>query len=216
MSTYLPSILRTVLGACSLRSSAAALTLFLATLTIAVPGASANRVRHAPRLARIAQSCANAKTPALSASSNAIRAAVVCLINRERVSRGLPTLHDQSLLGRSAQGWTDQMIHSDAFSHGSNFAARITATGYTWSAAGENIATGFTTPQAVVTGWMGSAGHCDNILDPSFNDVGTGVGRSVGGQFPSGSVWTQDFALRMGQRSRSSDWGPANGCPYAS
>jgi uncharacterized protein YkwD len=198
-----------------LRNTIGALTLVAATLSIAAPTASASHIDHGSRRARAAQSCANADTPALHSSSKVIRAAVLCLINQQRVSRRLPALHEQSRLDRSAQGWTNEMIQQGAFSHGSGFAARITAAGFTWSAAGENIATGFNTPRAVVTGWMGSAGHCSNILDPSFSDVGTGVGRSAAGRFPAGSVWTQDFALRMGEPTPSANWGPANGCPYA-
>src|SRR5450755_1054174 len=198
-----------------LRNMIGALTLVATTLTIAAPTASASHVDHGSRQAHAAQSCANADTPAVHASGNAIRAAVLCLINQQRVSLRLPALHEQSRLDHSAQGWTNEMVQQGTFSHGSDFAARITATGYRWSAAGENIATGFSTPRAVVTGWMGSTGHCSNILDPSFSDVGTGVGRSVAGKFAAGSVWTQDFAQRMGQPAPSGNWGPAKGCPYA-
>jgi uncharacterized protein YkwD len=214
MPTCFAPILRTLHGRRALRSATLAFTLLAAALTIAVPAASAHSVRHAPKQAHVAQSCANADTPELNASSGAVRGAVMCLINQQRAAHNLPALKDQSLLDRSAQGWTNEMIRSATFWHGSDFATRITAAGFVWSAAGENIATGFTTPRAVVSGWMASAGHCSNILDPSFSSVGTGVGRSVAGKYPSRAVWTQDFALRMGQPAPSSNWAPARGCPY--
>ena len=99
------------------------------------------------------------------------------------------------------------------FSHGLNFAGRISATGYDWSAAGENIATGFRTPREVVSGWMASTGHCQNILDPTYDNVGTGVSSRRLGRYGS-STWTQDFGLWMGHAAPSGNYGPARGCPY--
>jgi len=51
---------------------------------------------------------------------------------------------------------------------------RMTAAGYNWNSAGENIAAGEATPIAVVAGWMASPGHRDNILSPSYRETGTG------------------------------------------
>jgi uncharacterized protein YkwD len=107
------------------------------------------------------------------------------------------------------------MVASGDFSHGTNFSARITAVGFRWSSAGENIATGFATPRDVVTAWMGSKDHCQNILDPSYFDVGTGLRRQpVGSSASQPSTWTQDFALPMGQAPPSQNSAPAKGCPY--
>jgi uncharacterized protein YkwD len=155
--------------------------------------------------------CANATTPASGASRPAIKAAVVCLINQQRTTRGLPALKEDPRLDRSAQGWTQTMVSTDQFTHGSDFAARITAVGYTWGTAGENIATGFATPQEVVEGWMGSPGHCRNILDPQYESVGTGVVNSAIQPFSTGpSTWTQDFATPLGAPAPSNNWGPAD------
>lgn len=157
--------------------------------------------------------CAGANTPVAAASRAAIRHAVVCLVNRQRTSRGLPALRTDRRLNRSAQSWTDKMVREDRFTHGSRFAARISAVGFDWSIAGENIAAGFATPRQVVTGWMASAGHCQNILSPDFSRVGTGVlDRGVIGT--GAATWTQDFALPMGARMPSHKTGPADGCPY--
>jgi uncharacterized protein YkwD len=209
------SILRTLLDHRGLRSATAALTLLAATLIVAVPGASAHTVRHSTKQARTAQGCANADTPAVGASTAAIQASVVCLVNVQRVGRHLPALTEDSRLDRSAQGWTNTMIRGGAFWHGASFSTRITAVGFQWSQAGENIATGFTTPRAVVNAWMASTGHCQNILNPAYSDVGTGVGRNPAGKASSGgAAWTQDFALPMGQRPASTNSAPSNGCPY--
>ena len=126
----------------------------------------------------------------------------------------LPALRESSMLDRSAQGWTNTMVATGAFTHGANFAGRISAVGFAWSSAGENIATGFLTPRAVVSGWMGSTGHCQNILNPTYTNVGTGVVHRAVGVGGNGATWTQDFALASRRRAPSHNFGPANGCPY--
>ena len=40
------------------------------------------------------------------------------------------------------------------------------------SSLGENIAAGYPTIDAVMTGWMASDGHCANLMNPNFNQVG--------------------------------------------
>jgi uncharacterized protein YkwD len=157
--------------------------------------------------------CAHAHSPVAATPRSELQRAVICLINQQRAHRGLPRLRESQRLNRSAQGWTNEMVRHDFFSHGANFSGRITAVGFDWSMVGENIATGFRTPAAVVRGWMGSPGHCRNILTPNFLDVGVGVSRrGVPGGGPG--TWTQDFGLPMSAHAPSGNWGPANGCPY--
>jgi uncharacterized protein YkwD len=158
--------------------------------------------------------CADANTPVGATSRQATKVAVVCLINKQRTARGLPGLRESKLLDRSAQGWTNTMVATGSFTHGGNFAGRISAVGFAWSSAGENIATGFLTPRAVVNAWMGSTGHCQNILNPTYTNVGTGVVHRAVGVGGNGSTWTQDFALAAGRRAPSHNFGPADGCPY--
>ena len=159
--------------------------------------------------------CANANASATSASVDAIRAAVVCLINQQRSKRGLPALTVSSQLNQSAQAWNDAMVATGNFTHGPGdaFATRISAAGYDWQYAGENIAAGFLTPGAAIRAWMGSPDHCRNILDPHFRNVGTGVSAGSTGGYGSGT-WTQDFGLLMSQSPLSSNTGPQRGCPY--
>jgi uncharacterized protein YkwD len=161
-----------------------------------------------------AHGCAHARTPIVAASRHQLQVAVMCLVNDQRTQRRLPRLRASQRLNRSAQGWTNTMVRSGSFSHGADFAARISAVGFSWSTAGENIATGFSTPAAVVGAWMASTGHCQNILSPSFADVGTGVSSQGMAGAGSAGTWTQDFALPMGQRAPSHRSGPASSCPY--
>jgi uncharacterized protein YkwD len=159
--------------------------------------------------------CAGADVSASAAPVATMRSAVVCLVNQQRAARHLPALHASPRLTSSAQLWTNTMVRTANFTHGQNFSSRIDATGYFWSTAGENIATGFATPRDVVTAWMGSLDHCQNILNPNFGDVGTGVNSQALGQY-SASTWTQDFGLWMGRRAPSHNYGPQRGCPYRS
>jgi uncharacterized protein YkwD len=200
------------------RIASALIALLSAVALTVVPTATASTstVRHPRhRRARAATACANANATVGRASARALRMAVVCLINQQRTSRHLPPLRASLLLDRSAQSWTNAMISSDVFSHGANFAGRISAAGYVWRSAGENIATGFQTPRSVVNAWMASTGHCQNILNPTYGNVGTGVSRATVRGWASGAgTWTQDFALSMYKSPPSGNYGPMDGCPY--
>lgn len=56
--------------------------------------------------------------------------------------------------------------------------------GYSWSALAENIASGQTTAEQVVNGWMNSKGHRENILNCTYTE--TGISKV-------GNYWTQIF-----------------------
>jgi uncharacterized protein YkwD len=74
---------------------------------------------------------------------------------------------------------------------------RIIAAGYEPSWSGENIAQGYESPQIVVEGWLDSDGHCSNMLNPNFVDIG--VGYYPGDYDPearfsrNSHYWTQNF-----------------------
>lgn len=159
--------------------------------------------------------CGYAHTPIRSATRGELRSAVVCLVNQERTRRHLPGLASDGRLDRSAQGWTNMMVTHRLFTHGADFASRISAAGFDWSTVGENIAAGFRTPASVVHAWMRSTGHCQNILSPMYRMVGTGVSGGAPAAHDHGT-WTQDFGLWVGQHAASADFAPAQGCPYNS
>jgi uncharacterized protein YkwD len=162
-----------------------------------------------------AAACANTSSTATAGNLGAMRTAVLCLVNQARTTRGLPALAQDGRLDRSAQRWTATMVATGQFTHGSDFAARISATGFAWSTAGENIATGFPTPARVVAGWMASLGHCRNILEPGFGAIGIGmVARPTGAYARGPATWTQDFALPIGTAAPSGNTGPQSSCPY--
>jgi uncharacterized protein YkwD len=66
---------------------------------------------------------------------------------------------------------------------------RMAQAGYSYSAAGENIAGGSPDAAGTMDQWMGSDGHCANIMSPDFQEIG--VGYYPGGQW--GTLWTQAF-----------------------
>jgi uncharacterized protein YkwD len=169
----------------------------------------------APR-ARAADSaplCPGANVDITQAQPDQMRGAVLCLVNEQRTAHGLPQLTPSTKLDRSAQGWTDSMVDSDEFTHGGAFMDRISATGFDWTTVGENIATGYETPASVVRAWMRSPGHCANILDPAYREVGTGVSaRRIPRASTALGTWTQDFGRLMGQPALSGNDGPANAC----
>ena len=115
---------------------------------------------------------------------------VVRLVNEIRAENGLQALTYDWELSRVARYKSKDMKVSGYFSHtsptyGSPF-QMIKNFGITYRSAGENIAKGYATPQAVVNGWMNSSGHRANILNASFNRIG--VGYVAGGNY-----WTQMF-----------------------
>lgn len=68
---------------------------------------------------------------------------------------------------------------------------RMRRAGYRFSAAGENIAAGQSTPQMVVQGWMDSAGHCRNIMNADYTELGVGYVQTDTAEFSH--YWTQVF-----------------------
>jgi uncharacterized protein YkwD len=80
------------------------------------------------------------------------------------------------LLTQAADGHSRDMVANNFFDHvgsdGSTLGSRVTATGYAWRSLGENIAAGQITIEQVVDGWIASEGHCANLLNPAFAEVG--------------------------------------------
>lgn len=121
---------------------------------------------------------------------------VLDLVNAERTSRGLVPVRFSSQLNAAALAHTQRQADDGTIYHtdprdGSSPGDRISRTGYRFSTWGENVAAGQRTPAAVVQAWMKSKGHCQNILNPAFNELG--VGYVTGGQYYN-NFWTQNFA----------------------
>jgi uncharacterized protein YkwD len=138
-----------------------------------------------------------------------VRAATLCLINRERAARGERALHWNGHLVTAAQSHTTSMAFGNYFEHlgprGDTPLMRMRHTGYISSPRlgfeiAENIGWGslwLGTPKSIVATWMASAGHRDNILDPHFRDTGIGVSPHTNGlaNGQRGGIYTQDFGV---------------------
>ena len=80
------------------------------------------------------------------------------------------------LLGQAALAHSADMAQKHYFNHkqpdGSLPADRATAVGYRWVRVGENIASGQRSVEEAVASWLDSPGHCANIMNPSFTEMG--------------------------------------------
>ena len=128
--------------------------------------------------------------PITDTSVTAYEKEVVRLVNVERAKKGLNALTYDWQLARVARYKSQDMKDRGYFSHtspvyGSPF-QMMKSFGITYKTAGENIARGQATPQAVVDAWMNSQGHRANILNSSFTHIGVGY-------VPNGRYWTQMF-----------------------
>ncbi len=121
---------------------------------------------------------------------------VLRLVNVERARAGLnPVVHNQTLEDQAIE-YACEMIHYDFFAHvnpvtGSQLQDRAAEFGYDYRMIGENLAAGQSSPEQVMSQWMASEGHRDNILNPDFTELGVGV--RTGGQY--GYYWVQEFGL---------------------
>jgi uncharacterized protein YkwD len=87
------------------------------------------------------------------------------------------------------------MARSDFFSHvgrdGNGPGERMTAAGYRWSLAGENIAAGQRSVYRVMQAWRASATHLATMTDPRFTHVGFGYAVDSGSTYDR--YWVQDY-----------------------
>jgi len=114
---------------------------------------------------------------------------VVAICNEYRAANGLSPLTEDGTLDSKALVRAGEIITNFDHVRPDGSSCFSILDDYSWTACGENIAAGQTTPREVVNAWMNSEGHRANILNPSFNKIG--VGYTTGG--PYGSYWVQIF-----------------------
>lgn len=107
-----------------------------------------------------------------------------------------PRLQANDLLDVTAQKYAAQLARRGTLSHegadGSNVAQRTRAQGYDHRLVGENLAFGPATAREVVDGWLASPGHCENIMNAGFVDMGLAYATDDDG--PGGVYWVQVLA----------------------
>ncbi len=103
-------------------------------------------------------------------------------------------LNDELMI--AAQGHAEDMAENNFMAHegsdGSSPGQRADRANYTGGSVGENVARGYRTPEAVVQGWLDSDGHCNNMMNGSYNEIGIGYAVSNGGE----AFWVQLFGRR--------------------
>lgn len=114
----------------------------------------------------------------------------------QRFGPARPVTWNDALAQAAREHSTDMATHRH-FSHrgtdNSEAAQRAARAGYRWRHVGENIAAGQTSPQEAVAGWLESPGHCANLMNPTFSEMGAGYAISRA-RMPGFAYWTQVFA----------------------
>jgi uncharacterized protein YkwD len=126
------------------------------------------------------------------------------LSNREREKVGLPPLKGDAKLMKVASDHSANMARRNSLNHsldGRSPFDRMSAAGYSFAAAGENIAFGASTPEEVVRMWMSSPGHRANILSRQYSEIGIGVAGGERGRSYHTQVFGTPIPSRPGGRA---------------
>lgn len=185
-----------------------------ASASIALPGTNLTLpgVLTKPAPAAPTSACADANLAPTTSNGVQVQAATLCLINRERTSRGLVAVRLNGQLRKVADQYSQQMVTHSFFAHigydGSTVRSRISkGTKYLssrvsqWSL-GENLYWGsgeLSTPQQTVQAWMHSPGHRSNLLNKTFRDIGIGI--AIGAPENIEGAPAATYATEYGTRS---------------
>jgi uncharacterized protein YkwD len=140
----------------------------------------------------------------VSANNSTFEQQVIALVNQERTGRGLTPLKRSDGLTNAARYQATDMSQDNYFSHDTmdresgNLVKKCgpweRIANYYSGASGENAAAGYNSPEAVMNGWMNSAGHRANILNPGTRTIGVGFYQGSGDyQY----YWVQDFGTKI-------------------
>lgn len=137
----------------------------------------------------------SASPPQAAPAPNPVERGVRGCVNRERQARGLAPLRPVTPLVRAARMHARNMARLGFFDHtdpqGRSVAERVALfdPANRFTVIGENIAAGYDSAASACRGWMSSAGHRQNVLNPDYTHIGTGFAR--GGPF--GRYYVQVF-----------------------
>lgn len=180
----------------SSRIAALAAALLVAVLALAFAASPAS-----------AAVCKGGSVPGYELTQKRAAKATLCLINKERSSRGIGKLKMSGDARKAALAHSSVMVRQRCFSHvcpgEGDLLKRLSQADYlpcdcSWGVA-ENIAYGSgneSSPRAMVDAWMGSAPHRVNILNRAYEHIGVGVrhGSPTGGS--QAATYTTDFGYR--------------------
>ncbi|MBA1274213.1 CAP domain-containing protein [Stutzerimonas azotifigens] len=113
----------------------------------------------------------------------------------KRTFDAAPELTWNAVLATTARGHSEDMAKQNYFGHqdldGGNVGTRASAQGYRWGRIGENIAAGQGSVKQAMAGWLASPGHCANIMNPDFTELGAAF--AIDPRSDAGIYWTQVF-----------------------
>ncbi|WP_409261748.1 CAP domain-containing protein [Pseudomonas putida] len=116
------------------------------------------------------------------------------LCGRQRFAAARP-LTWNTALGTAAQRHSRAMANENFFAHrdrnGDLPADRAWDAGYRGRQIGENIAAGQGSPSKAMAGWLASPGHCANLMNPMFTQVGAAYVANA--RSDEGVYWTMVF-----------------------
>lgn len=125
-----------------------------------------------------------ASLPKTTFFADVTESALIVLTNEERVSLGLAPLKENVQLNEVAYQKAKDMLENGYFAHSSPTGITpwywFKNVGYSYQAAGENLAVGFIDSKEVVDAWVESPSHRANLLSPDFQEIGIAV---VTGEF---------------------------------
>ncbi|WPN32707.1 CAP domain-containing protein [Pseudomonas sp. P5_109] len=109
-----------------------------------------------------------------------------------------PALAWNATLASAAEGNSRSMANNNYFDHkdrdGRTPGDRAELAGYNFQQIGENIAAGQDTAHKVVEGWLTSPGHCANLMNPQFRELGAAYATDP--KSDAGIYWTAMFGAQ--------------------
>lgn len=101
-------------------------------------------------------------------------------------------------LAASARHYVEELRRRDLLSHEGQdlprLRDRLRAAGYPFRAGGENLAAGAETVDDALEQWRDSPGHCENLMQPNFRDVGLACAIA-----PPGAHYASYWVLHLGR-----------------
>ncbi len=115
----------------------------------------------------------------LGVGTNITISDIIKFTNQQRTQNGLPPLIENQILDRGAEAKAADMFAKNYWAHfapdGTSPWYFFNKAGYGYLYAGENLAKNFDSSNQVVTAWMNSPSHRENLLNPKYRDIGIGI-----------------------------------------
>jgi hypothetical protein len=108
---------------------------------------------------------------------------IIAFTNKERSKVNAPTLSVSETLNQAATLKAQDMAQNEYFAHYSPSGISpwhwFTKVGYEYQKAGENLAVNFKDSKDVVTAWMNSPTHKENIIKEGYTEIGIGTAEGM-------------------------------------